>query len=143
MRSMKKNKMSEKDKKIYKKFFAAAAIFILIAAAIIVLYENFPQYNKIFAVALMADMVAAVIILIKLLGSTSEGREFAKREEAQRRDPRFRKMNGIAISILAVLYVLVRWVFPAGSILSFFAVILLACVIIAWCVMSVILNKKK
>ena len=140
---MRNNKMSETDKKIYKKFFAAAAVFILIAVAIIVLYVNFPQYNLVFAAALFADMVVGAGVLIKLLGSTSEGQEFEKREEEQRRTPKFRKMNGIAIFIIAVLYVLVRWVFPTGSILSFIAVIMLACVIIAWCIASVIMNKKK
>ena len=140
---MGKNKLSENDKKIYKKFFAAAAIFILIAVAIIVLYETFPQYNMIFAAALFADMVVGAGVLIKLLGSTSEGQEFEKREEEQRRDPKLRKMNGIAIFIIAVLYVLVRWFFPAGSILNLIAVIFLVCTIIAWCIASVIMNKKK
>ena len=139
---MKKNKMSEKDKKLYIKFFTLAALMIAFFAVMIVIYEHFPQYNIPIAIVLFAGMAVGISRLIRLLGSTSDGQQAAEKIEKQNSDPRRRRLTTIAIVVMLILAFITKRLSAIDSPAALPVSILGLCVLIAWLVTDIILAKK-
>lgn len=159
-------KKPEDDMTIVKKIYAGLAILMLLVVAFEKLYQIFPQYNKELTIIRGICLIAVAFFLIKLLYSTSGGRELLaakavrrkmlwsntsedqeinaeKTEEREelRNNTRLRKGHHIFSAVLVVLLILMK--LASGRMIRWFIAILIVCAIIVWGVASIIINKKK